>query len=443
MRKVFSWFAGIGCFGLLLLILAQFTMQILSPQPIPRFAFVEDIPLPTAVPTQFVPNAHDLPAHETPLTPGVAVPLDHFDFQALDPDTHLLFIAHSGPAPDSYALLDPAFNVDKDSQFDGYVAVIDTTRNVLVGRVNIPQVAGMVAAPDLDEVFAADANDNIIYAINEQTLKITAIPLADNEGPDAMDYDQDDHMIFVSDPGAPPASNPNGNVSLDNQNLSVIDLLHHNAVSRINLGHLPKLPTESAALVQFGYDVGHNHYDPVLRRVFVSIQQLTDQSVVTPAVPPGGTGEFVSIDPVTQRVVARIQLPTTCGTPHGMNIDMQEQIAFIVCTDVDSTQHLIQNLVRVNVRTMTVIPDPLMLLAPGPDIVILDHPLHLLFVGCAGGVSVFDESNSSLRKLGDYIVGKGTHTLAVDETTQDIYLPQINIGGRPVLRIVHFNSVGI
>ena len=54
-----------------------------------------------------------------------------------------------------------------------------------------------------------------------------------------------------------------------------------------------------------------------------------------PAVPPGGTGEFISIDPVTQQVIARLQLPTTCGTPHGMNIDMQEQIAFIACTDVD------------------------------------------------------------------------------------------------------------
>ncbi len=257
-----------------------------------------------------------------------------------------------------------------------------------------------------------------------------------------MDYDQDDHKIFVSDPGAPPASNPNGNASLDNEDLSVIDLPHHNAVTRINLGHLPKLPGESANLVQFGYDVGHNHYDPVLRRVFVSIQQLTDQSVINPAVPPGGTGEFISIDPVTQQVIARLQLPTTCGTPHGMNIDMQEQIAFIACTDVDSTQHLVQNLVRVNVRTMTIIHDPFMILAPAPDIVVLDHALHLIFVACAGGVSVFDESNGSLRKIGDYVVGKETHTLALDETTQNLYLPQVNIGGRPVLRIIHYNPTG-
>lgn len=442
MRKVFTWLVGIVCFGLLLLILGQFAVQIFAPRSASRFIFVEDIPLPTALPVQFVPNARDLPPQETPLTPGVAIPFDSFDFQALDPQTKLLFIAHTGPAPDSYHLVDHAFDVDKDSQFDGYVAVIDTTRNVLIGRVNIPQVAGMVAAPDLGLVFAADSNDNIVYAIDEHTLKATAIPLAVNEGPDAMEYDPGDHKVFVSDPGSPPASNPNGNTSLDNQNLSVIDLLHHNTVTRINLGHMPKLPAESAALVQFGYDVGHNHYDPVLRRIFVTSQQLTDQSVVTPATPPGGTGEFIAIDPVTQQIVGRLQLPTTCGTPHGMNIDMQEQIAFIACTDVDPTQHLVQNLIRVDVRTMTVIHDPLTLLAPGPDMVFLDHPLHLLFVACASGVSVFDESNSKLTKLGDYIVGKATHTLAVDEATQDIYFPQVDSGGRPVLRVMHYNPSG-
>src|SRR5579863_2379514 len=185
MRKVLTWLTGIVCFGLLLLILGQFTVQIFARHPTSRFIFVEDIPLPTAVPTQFVPNARDLPAHETPLTPGVAIPFDSFDFQALDPQTKLLFVAHTGPAPDSYHLVDHAFDVDKDSQVDGYVAVIDTTRDVLIGRVNIPQVAGMVAAPDLGLVFAADSNDNIVYAIDEHTLKTTAIPLADNEGPDA------------------------------------------------------------------------------------------------------------------------------------------------------------------------------------------------------------------------------------------------------------------
>ncbi len=436
------WVVGIICFGILLFILGQFVVEIFAPAPPPRFKFIKDLPLPSAVPTRFIPHLYDIPPHQSPLTPGVSVPVDHFDFQAIDPRTKLLFIAHSGPAPDEYALADPAFDIDKDVPFDGHIVVVDTARNVVIGRVDVPQIAGMVVAPDLGRVYAADAEDNIVYAIDEHTLKATAIQLADLETPDGIDYDPDDHKVFVSDPGSPPDSNPNGNVSRDNQNLSVIDILHHNAVSRISLGHLPKLPGERADLVQFGYDVGHNHYDPVLRRVFVTIQQLTDQSVDVPATPPGGTGELVAVNPVTQRVVQRLQLPTTCGTPHGLNIDMQTQIAFIACTDVDPAQHLVQNLIRVDLRTMTVIHDPLMLLAPKPDLVVLDRPLHILFVACAGGVSVFDESGTSLRKLGDYILGKGTHTLAVDEATQDVYLPLTDVGGRPVLRIYHFNPAG-
>lgn len=440
--------------GLVLLILSQFLFQVFHPRLTSPFIFVKDVPLPSSLPTRFIVGARDVPQQETPLTPGVSVPFDGFDFQALDPVTKLLFFAHPGPGTDVYAQFNPTFDADKDSQVDGYVGVIDTTRNVLVGRIDVPQVAGIVVAPDLGRVFMADANDGIIYSVNESLLKTTsdvqekqatAIPLGTNDGPDAIEYDPDDHKVFVSDPGNPPASNPNGNVSLDNQAILVIDVLHNNVVSRINLGHQPKLPTEDAALSQFGYDVGHNHYDPVLRRIFVPTQQLTDQSVLNPATPPGGTGELEEINPVTQQIVARLQLPKTCGTPHGMNIDQQEQIAFIVCSDVDPDQspQLTENLTRVNLRTMTNIAGPLEPLAPGPDIVIMDNPLHLVFVGCAGGVSVFDESNSQIRNLGEYIIGKGTHTIYVDEVTQDVYSSQVDVGGRPMMAIFHFDSAGI
>ena len=61
-----------------------------------------------------------------------------------------------------------------------------------------------------------------------------------------------------------------------------------------------------------------------------------------------------------------------------------------------------------------------------------------LFVGCAGGISIFDEKSGEFHKLGDYVLGKGTHTIAIDEQTQEIFLPQIT-GGRPILRIGRYN----
>lgn len=445
---------------LVLLIVGQFLLQTFHPQRTTPFTFVKQIPLPSALPTRFIANAYDLPKQETPLTPGVSLPFDAFDFQALDPVTRLLFFAHPGPAPDAYAQFDRAFDIDKDSQFDGYVGVIDTTRNVLVGRVNVPQIAGLVAAPDLGLVFAADGNDGVVYSINERTLKATPIDLGSanpgNDSPDAIEYDQTDHKVFVSDPGQPsdppphtPPGHPFLNIPLDNQAVVVIDVLHNNAVTRVNLGHQPKLPGEDAALLQFGYDVGHNHYDPTLRRDFVITQQLTDQSVVSPDDPAGGTGELEAIDPVAGKIVARLQLPNTCGIPHGMNIDQQEQIAFIACTLVapDQSPALVEHLTRVNLRTFTNIADPLpqTLLAPGPDIVIVDSPLHLIFVGCSGGVSVFDDSNNQMHKIGhNFIIGKGdTHTIFVDPTTQDVYSPETDVGGRPEMVIFHFGLTGV
>ncbi|MBV9228531.1 MAG: hypothetical protein JOZ18_04390, partial [Chloroflexi bacterium] len=255
-----------------------------------------------------------------------------------------------------------------------------------------------------------------------------------------IEYDPDDHKIFVSDPGLAPSNAPD--IDPKNQNLSVINVLT-NQVTKINLGHMPKLPTEHAELVKFGYDVGHNHYDPGLRRIFVTSQQLTDQNVTPLPLPPPGTGELISVDPVRQTIVGRVQLPNTCGTPHGMNIDTDQQIAFIACTDVDPANHLVQNLVRVNLRSMQVIPGAFQPLAVKPDIVVIDHSLHVLFVGCNGGISAFDISNGNIRKLGDYNLGKGTHTVAVNEATQEVYLPLVDVGGRPVLRIAKYNQNGI
>lgn len=424
---------GIVCFGLLISIYGQLTSQVFNALPVPHLVLAEDIPLPSVLPTRFIPDLKNPSSVTDPLAPGVAVRFDHFDFQALDPRTKLLFIAHSGPVPDKFTIANPHFNPDKDSKFDGNVVVFDTTRNKVIALVAVPQIAGIVAAPDLGRVFAADANDNIIYSIDEKTLKATAIQLDTNEGPDAVEYDPDDHKVFVSDPGVP---NPD-NIDRKNQNLSVIDLLT-NKVSKINLGFLPKLPAEHADLVKWGYDVGHDKYDPGLRRVFVTIQQLTDMTNTKILHPPAGTGELVAIDPVTQQVVGRVQLPNTCGIPHGMSIDTQQHIAYIACTDVNPNNNLVQNLARVDLQTMTVIQGSFLLLASKPDIVVYSSALHTLFVACSGGVSVFTINGRQISKLGDYNLGKGTHTLAVNAENNTLYLPLIDVGGRPILRIVKY-----
>jgi hypothetical protein len=118
-------------------------------------------------------------------------------------------------------------------------------------------------------------------------------------------------------------------------------------------------------------------------------------------------------------------------------IDVQQREAFVACVDS-------QNLVRVDLQTMRSFPGPPLPVAFNPDIVRLDHPLHLLFIGCAGGISVFDESNRGLKSLGSYFLGGGSHhTIAIDEATQLIYLPQPIVGDRPILRIIRYVANGV
>jgi hypothetical protein len=78
-----------------------------------------------------------------------------------------------------------------------------------------------------------------------------------------------------------------------------------------------------------------------------------------------------------------------------------------------------------------------------PDILAFDGPMHVLMVACTNDVILYSDEGGRLRRLGDYMLGKETHTLALDEQRQLVYLPLIDVGGRPTLRIVRYNPNGI
>ncbi|HEU5227541.1 MAG TPA: hypothetical protein VFU49_06980 [Ktedonobacteraceae bacterium] len=437
--RVFTWLVGLASFGLLAYMLAHVFYQIAVPPPAHRILFVQDIPLPSGL-------GATSPGQKDPLAPGIQQDFDKFDFQAYDPPTHRLFIAHSGPSPDLLALAHTKF----DPKYDGHIIVFDTQKDAIIARINIPQVAGIVDATDLRKIYAADAQDNVVDVIDVNTLKFSPIQLDDNESPDAISYDSVDHRIFVSDPGTPADPEKTLNPDRANEDVTAIDALTDQVIGKVNLGLLPLLPGEKAPVTQpgniptFGHDVGHNKYDPALKRIFVTSQILPDADSPNQFIlPPPGTGELVAIDAVDLTIVQRIVLPDYCSTPHGMDIDTEQQVAFLACTDFDSDRNLFENLLRVDLRTMKVIPfDPSQArLAGGPDIVLIDHSAHVLFIACKGGISLFDERAGQFHKLGDYVLGKGTHTIAINEATQEIYLPQF-AGSRPVLRIGRYNANG-
>ena len=414
--RIAWWLFVLGSFALLLFLLASEVMRFSTPAQLHRLQIVQDIPLPDAL-----PDAHR--TGQNPFAAGQAQRFDHFDFQSFDPHTHLLFIVHTGPNPDKEAAI--LHNPNFDAGTDGNVVVFNTALNKVVGLIDVPQGAGILVAPDLGKVFIGDAADSIIYIANEQSpfnilAKVQLDPL---DGPDAIEYDPVDHRIFIGDPGIP-ANPDNANAALKNQNVAVIDAITNKLITKIPFGLHPP----------FGDDVGHIQFDPVSHRIFVVTLPLIDQNSNTPQTPPS----FLAvIDPVALKVLSRVQLPDACLAPHGLVVDAQQREAFVACVDSNA-------LARVDLQTMLAFPGPLLSVAYNPDIVRLDQPLHLLFVGSAGGISIFDESGRGLKKLGDYSLGGGSHhTLAIDEATQLIYLPQPSVGDRPVLRIIRYVANGV
>lgn len=416
--RIFTWFVGVMCLGVLATLIVQLFLVFLTPPPSPQLLLVEDIPLPSALPDAYRSS-------QNPLATGVAALFDHFDFQALDPNTHLLYIAHTGPSPDREQQVNSKFNPKTDSKTDGNIVVFDTQQKRVVKVLDIPQVAGIVVAPDLHKVYAADANDNIVYSIDERGLKIIPIQLQDNDGPDALEYDQSDHLIFVSDPGSPAQPDQSQVIDRKNQNEAVIDALTDKVITRIPLGVDGK----------WGDDVGHVRFDSGLHRVFVVVQQLPNPDDPNPnALPPPGTARLVAIDLVTRHIITRLKLPDFCFTPHGLTIDVEQHIAFIACIDADPP-----SLLRVDLQTMKVFSESPWPVQVKPDILAQDRPLHLFYVACAAGISLFQEDGRTLKWLGNYSFGVNTHTIAVNEETHEIYLPLPRLGNRPVLRIMRYN----
>jgi hypothetical protein len=377
-----------------------------------------DIPLPDAFPD---------PARtsQNPFTPGVARLFDHFDFQVLDPQTHLLFLTHTGPSPDREQQVNPHFDPDKDTKTDGNIVVFNTQQQKIVGLLPIPQVAGMALDSDSHHVFAADSNESIIYDIDEATFEAKSIPLQENDGPDAVIYDPVDHLLVVANPGAPANPDKTNVVDRKNQNVTFIDVRTDKIVGRVLLGIDGK----------WGDDVGHVRFDPQLHRVFVAVQQLPDPDSLDPNLqPPAGAAWFVSLDPVKHPVVQRLHLPDTCITPHGLAVDTSAHLGFLTCVDADPA-----SLIRVDLQKMQVLPEKPWVVEASPDMLVFDHPLHLLYVASSSGITIFQQNGRSFKWLGNYSFGVNTHSISVNEQTHEIYIPLSRMGGRPVLRIMRYN----
>jgi DNA-binding beta-propeller fold protein YncE len=136
--------------------------------------------------------------------------------------------------------------------------------------------------------------------------------------------------------------------------------------------------------------------------------------------------QLVAIDPASERVVARYDLPGS-DHPHGFALDEAGRLAFVSSEGSGVLQ-------VVDLRTMRVLSAHRV--GDEPDVLAWDPAWRRLYVASESGVvSAFAAAGASLRPLGT-LRAPHAHTVAVDPRTHRVYLPLESVGGRPVLRVL-------
>jgi DNA-binding beta-propeller fold protein YncE len=137
------------------------------------------------------------------------------------------------------------------------------------------------------------------------------------------------------------------------------------------------------------------------------------------------TNQIVAIDPVSEKVVRRYNLPGS-SHPHGFIIDEDDRLAFVSSEGNAVLQVL--DLQRVRVITQHRVGN-------SPDVLAWDPVWKLLYVASESGVlSVFWLEGNTLTPAGE-LRAPHAHTVSVDPRTHRVYVPLENVNGHPVLRI--------
>jgi DNA-binding beta-propeller fold protein YncE len=159
-----------------------------------------------------------------------------------------------------------------------------------------------------------------------------------------------------------------------------------------------------------GGEAGNTHYDSVSHCILVAVQTRN---------------QLVAIAPVSERIVARYDLPGSDG-PHGFTLDEPDRLAFISSEGNAALQ-------VVDLRTMRIIQN--LKVPDDPDVLAWDPSWRRLYVAAeSGALSAYVLEGNTLRPLGQ-IRAPHAHTVSVDPRTHFVYLPLENLNGRPVLRI--------
>ena len=310
----------------------------------------------------FAAKSSELPLRQV----GTDIPLpgkaSRFDYASVDPQRRLLFLAHLG---------------------SGMVTAVDLrTLRVVASVPDVPSVHGVLAVPELGEVFASATGQNRLDVISERTYRVIAHAPAGTY-PDGLAYAPDSHALFISDESG--------------RTETVIDTRTNRRIATIPLGG----------------EVGNSQYDPISHKVFVDVQTLD---------------QIAAIDPHTNRLVARYSLPHSCRDDHSLLLDSPERLAFVACDD--NAKLLLVDMTDMHVLAVDDV-------GRDPDVLAFDPGLERLYVASESGVvTVFELKGKDLRLLGREFLAHEAHSVAVDPATHLVYFPLQNVHGRGVLRVM-------
>ena len=271
----------------------------------------------------------------------------------------------------------------------GILYVIDLKTNKVVQAIpDVPGVEGVEYVPELKKAYTSDWLEKKIGVIDlRQGKVITKLPA--QQKPDGSAYAPPFHKLYVSDERA------KTEIVVDVQTDKVVNTL------------------------SFKSETGMPQYDPVAKLIYINLQELNIMTV---------------IDPAADKVVTPAYAVSPCKGNHGMALDTEHRRAFLVCED--NNLMAVIDLEKHTVVTTLPIPD-------GGDVIKFDPGLKRIYVACySGAISIFQEDDPDhFRKMEDFPVQQKVHSLAVDERTHRIYVPEQEENGKPVARMIVYEPV--
>lgn len=262
------------------------------------------------------------------------------------------------------------------------MTVFDTKTRKVVGDVKeLKRVHGVLAVPELHRIYASATGTNELSVIDDQTLQVVA-RVKTGDYPDGIAYASKEKKLCVS--------------NLHGKSDTVIDANTNKVLTTISLDA----------------PAGNTQYDAVSDRIFVAVHKLN---------------QIVEIDPNTDKITGNYPL-AGCSDSHGLLIDGKNHFAFAACEG--NAKLAMFDLA--NKKLLAIYP-----VGDDPDVLAFDSGLGRLYVSAESGIlTIYDEKEGSLVKVGEGFYAAHAHTISVDGATHRIYLPLENVDGKPVLRII-------